>query len=75
MPRIKIKDLSVDLEELQKKDPEILSKIRGGAISGSRLIFKVPSGESTAFMCMPYPPRPDSKTGTTLCDTTNFGCA
>ncbi len=29
-PRIKIKDLDVDLDELQKKDPEILKKIRGG---------------------------------------------
>ncbi len=28
---IKIKDLDVDLDELQKKDPEILKKIRGGA--------------------------------------------
>jgi|PlaIllAssembly_1097288.scaffolds.fasta_scaffold615339_2 hypothetical protein len=74
MARIKIKDLSVDLQELQKKDPEILSKIRGGAISGSRLIARVPIGESTVFMCLPVP-RPDSKTGTTLCDTTNFGCA
>ena len=30
MGRIKIKDLDVDLEELKKKDPEILRKIRGG---------------------------------------------
>ncbi len=68
MSRIKIQDLSVDLEELKKKDPEILNKIRGGAI-GSRIIFKVPTGESTSFFCVP-----DSKTGTTLCDTCNFGC-
>jgi hypothetical protein len=31
MGRIKIKDLNVNLEELKKKDPEILKKIRGGA--------------------------------------------
>ena len=30
MSRIKIEDLSVDLTELQKKDPKILNKIRGG---------------------------------------------
>ena len=28
--RIEIRDLNVDLDELQKKDPEILKKIRGG---------------------------------------------
>jgi hypothetical protein len=31
MARIKIKDLNVNLEELKKKDPEILKKIRGGS--------------------------------------------
>jgi hypothetical protein len=30
MARIKIKDLNVSLEELKKKDPQILKKIRGG---------------------------------------------
>ena len=30
MARIKIKDLNVSLEELRKKDPQILKKIRGG---------------------------------------------
>ena len=69
MPRIKIKDLSVDLEELKKKDPEILSKIRGGVFGGSRMKARLPTGESTFYFCMP-----DSKTGNTLCDTTNFGC-
>ncbi len=29
-PRIKIKDLNVNLDEIQKKDPEILKKVRGG---------------------------------------------
>lgn len=32
MARIKIKDLNVSLEELKKKDPQILKKIRGGGI-------------------------------------------
>jgi len=31
MPRIKVKDLNVDLAEVMKKDPKILHKIRGGA--------------------------------------------
>jgi hypothetical protein len=65
MSRIKIKDLSVDLEELKKKDPEILSKIRGGAVS--RLIVKMPIPESNYFSC-----KPDSRFA--LCDTCNFGC-
>ena len=30
-PRIQIKDLDVNLEELKKISPEILGKIRGGA--------------------------------------------
>ena len=30
MARIKIKDLNVSLEELKKRDPQILKKIRGG---------------------------------------------
>ena len=30
MSRIKIDDLTIDLEELTKKDPKILNKIRGG---------------------------------------------
>ncbi len=32
MGRIKIKDLEIDLDELRKKDPQILRKIRGGAM-------------------------------------------
>ncbi len=30
MSRIKIDDLTIDLEDLKKKDPQILQKIRGG---------------------------------------------
>jgi hypothetical protein len=30
MSRVKIKDLDIDLEELRRKDPQILNKIRGG---------------------------------------------
>ena len=73
MSRIKINDLTVNLEELKKKDPEILSKIRGGAFGAfgaSRTIIKMPFPESNYYWC-----RPDSKTGTTLCDTTSYGCA
>ena len=29
--RIEIRDLNVDLDELQKKDPKLLQRIRGGA--------------------------------------------
>ena len=30
MSRIKIDDLKIDFEELKKKDPQILEKIKGG---------------------------------------------
>ena len=60
MPRVKINDLSVDLEELRKKDPEILKKIRGGILARTPTLFTI------------YRPQ-DSKWGT-LCDTCNFGC-
>ncbi len=69
MSRIKIDDLTVNLEELKKKDPEILKKIRGGSTRSSQII-KMPIPQTSFYWC-----RPDSKTGTTLCDTTSFGCA
>ncbi len=60
MSRIKINDLKIDFEELQKKDPQILKKIRGGYYR--------------RYPMPPIIVKPtDSKWGT-LCDTSNFGC-
>jgi hypothetical protein len=59
MSRVKIKDLNIDLEELQKKDPKILQKIRGG-------FYRKP--------VPPIILRPTDSRWGTLCDTTDFGC-
>ena len=60
MPRIKIDDLKLDLEEIKKKDPKILNKIRGGyrRWKPGPIVIGKPS---------------DSGWGT-LCDTSDFGC-
>ncbi len=44
MANIKIKDLDVDLAQLMKKDPQILSKIRGGVYSGIEMKSKSGKG-------------------------------
>ena len=49
MSRIKIKDLMWDLEELKKKDPEILKKVQGGVIS-------ISSGIPSCYCCITNTP-------------------
>ena len=59
MARIKIKDLNVSLEELKKKDPQILKKIRGGGIvmmtvaCGGGLGLRGSSICPTGALCIP----------------------
>ena len=56
MGRIKIKDLNVNLEELKKKDPEILKKIRGGAGLVMMTVYCQGGGAMSGGCAGMYPP-------------------
>jgi hypothetical protein len=64
MARIKITDLNVNLEELKKRDPRIMKKIRGGATSPSTGLQCLYAMKASAYLrgahnntqayCIPY---------------------
>jgi hypothetical protein len=49
-PRIQIKDLDVNLEELKKISPEVLAKIRGGACAMRTSMINPPCEASGGCM-------------------------
>jgi hypothetical protein len=61
MTRIKIDDLKIDLDELKKKDPQILNKIRGGRYSAPVMLSSRRAGGGWGSQgSRGYPPGPDT---------------
>lgn len=73
MPRIKVKDLNVDLAEIMKKDPQVLDKIRGGTTppSGVKVMLAVASIFGTTSSYTKKCPGADTMN---CCTGTDSGC-